>query len=228
MIKNRSLLLPYAAPYFAYVLIASLLGDVVSDEINYILRILAAVGLLIWGWRWYIPLIGNKPLFSSLLQGGIFGIVGCAVWIILLLPFTEAAEATPWSTSGFALRVVSAGFLVPVFEELMIRGFAFRLALQWDQCRKEKIDDPLYTALHERSINDLKPGQWSWMAVIISTLVFMIGHGIPEWPAAIAYGLLMSFLLIRQKDLIACIFAHGVTNLSLAAYVALTGSWQLW
>ena len=228
MIENRSLLLPYAAPYLTYVLIASLLGDVVSDEINYILRILAAVGLLIWGWRWYIPLTGTKPLFSSMLQGGIFGIVGCAAWILLLLPFTEAAEATPWSSSGFALRVFSAGLLVPVFEELMIRGFAFRLALQWDQCRREKIEDPLYTALHERSINDLKPGEWSWAAVIISTLVFMIGHGIPEWPAAIVYGLLMSFLLIRQKDLIACIIAHGVTNLSLAAYVSLTGSWQLW
>ena len=228
MIENRRLLLPYAAPYFAYVVIASLFGDVVSEEINYILRILAAAGLLIWGWRWYIPLTGSKSLFSSLLNGGIFGLAGCVAWILLLLPFTEAAEARPWSASAFTLRIFSAGLLVPVFEELMIRGFAFRLALQWDQCRKERIDDPLYTALHERSINDLKPGEWSWMAVIISTLAFMIGHGIPEWPAAIAYGLLMSLLLIRQKDLIACIFAHGVTNLSLAAYITFTGSWQLW
>lgn len=228
MIENRRLLFPYAAPYFAYVLIASLLGDIVSEELNYILRILAATGLLFWARHWYIPLSGTKTVLSSLVSGTVFGLAGCLLWVVLLTPFTDPATASPWSTTGFLLRFFSAGFLVPLFEELMIRGYAFRLALQWGECRKKRISHPLHAALHERSINDVQPGDWSWTAVIISTLVFMIGHGIPEWPAAIAYGLLMSLLLIRQKDILACILAHGITNITLAVYILVTGSWHLW
>lgn len=228
MIENRRLLLPYAAPYFAYVVIASLLDGVVSEELNYILRILAAGGLLAWGWRWYLPLTGSSSFSAALLPGILYGIAGCVLWIGLLLPFTDPGSASPWSPSGFALRVLSAGFLVPVFEELMIRGYAFRLALQWDQCRRQQREDPLSTALHDRTINEVRPEEWSWRAVGISTLVFMIGHAYAEWPAAIAYGLLMAFVLIRHRSLAACIIAHGVTNLSLAGYVVLTGSWQLW
>ena len=42
------------------------------------------------------------------------------------------------------------------------------------------------------------------------------------------YGLLMASLLILRKDLICTITAHAVTNLSLAFYVARTGSYHLW
>ena len=228
MIENRHLILPYAAPYLAYVFIASVLGDVVSVEINYLLRFVVTGALLIWAWKWYIPLSGPRSLLSSLVNGCIFGFIGCVLWIFCLLPFTDPETATPWSSTGFVLRLISAGLLVPVFEELMVRGFAFRLALQWDRERQKKNDAPLHTALHEQSINDLDSAQWSWAAVIISTLVFMIGHAVSEWPAAVVYGLLLCFLLIKQKDLLSCIVAHGTTNILLAIYVVLTGSWHLW
>ncbi len=228
MIENKRLLLPYVAPYFSYVFIASVFQDVVSHEINYILRIIASGGLLYWARNWYLPIRGPKSISSSITTGTVFGIIGCILWIVLLIPFTSGENASPWSTTGFLLRLSTAGLLVPLFEELMIRGFAFRLAYQWYECRLQKVEDPLSTALHERSINDVEPGEWSWAAVVISTLVFMIGHAYAEWPAAIAYGLLISFLLIKQKDLLSCIIAHGVTNICLAVYVYTTNSWQLW
>jgi len=228
MVENRHLLLPYAAPYFAYVLIASLLQEVTSMEFNYLLRIIAATGLLIWGWQWYIPLSGEKSIASSFFSGLLFGLAGTVLWIGLLLPFVHAEDGSPWTTTGFVLRLFAAGLLVPFFEELMIRGFGFRLALQWSQCRTSGEAEPLRTAMHERSIDDVQPGQWSWAAVLLSTFVFMIGHAISEWPAAIAYSLLLSVLLIKQKDILACIIAHSVTNLTLAAYIFLTDSWQLW
>ena len=50
----------------------------------------------------------------------------------------------------------------------------------------------------------------------------------PEWPAAIAYGLLMCILWARRKDLLSCIAAHATTNVALAAFVLMTGRWEYW
>jgi uncharacterized protein len=66
------------------------------------------------------------------------------------------------------------------------------------------------------------------MAIAFSTLAFMSGHHIQEWPAAVAYGLLMAVLWIRRKDLIVCIAAHATTNIGLACFVFVTGKWQYW
>jgi len=82
--------------------------------------------------------------------------------------------------------------------------------------------------LDEDSISNVRPGAWSVGAVLISSLVFALGHTIPEWPAAVAYGILMSILWIIRKDLLSCIIAHGTTNLTLALYVYFTGHWELW
>jgi uncharacterized protein len=228
MVSNRQLLLPYAVPYLAYVGIASLLGPHVSDTVNYLLRIIAVSLLLIWAWRWYCPLRGPHSSLISVLTGVAAGLAGLVLWLVLLTPFVDADDATAWSSTAFVLRLLSAGILVPVFEELLMRGFLFRLALQWDIERKNKEKDPLLTALDHRSANDVTPGQWSWMAVALSTLAFMAGHQVYEWPAAVAYGLLMAALWIYRKDLIVCITAHATTNIGLACYVYLTGTWQYW
>ncbi len=227
-IPNRRLLLPYSAPFLAYVLIASALGDFTSFEVNYILRLIATLGLLIWAWKWYFPIKGPRSPFVSVLFGVGAGFLGLVIWVVLLQPFVSPEDSEPWTTTGFMLRLLAAGMLVPVFEELLMRGFIFRLALQWDEARKAKEDEPLQVALDERSVNDVKPGAWTWAAVIISTVVFASGHNVYEWPASIGYGLLMSFLWIVRKDLLSCIVAHSVTNICLALYVLQTESWHLW
>ncbi|WP_027363098.1 CPBP family glutamic-type intramembrane protease [Desulfospira joergensenii] len=225
--SNRELIIPYAAPYFAYVGIASLLQDKISVELNYSLKLVIVTALLVWAWRWYIPLTGPRSRRASCLWGVGFGLVGLVLWCGLYRPFAgDGGEA--WSFSGFILRMVTASLVVPVFEELMMRGFVFRLALQWDEFRRQKAKTPLLDALEEANINDVSPGAWSVPAVLISTVVFTVGHTVPEWPAAIVYGILMSVLWIMRKDLLSCIVAHGVTNLGLALYVYFTGSWALW
>nr|WP_320009899.1 CPBP family glutamic-type intramembrane protease [uncultured Desulfobulbus sp.] len=228
MITNRQLILPYAAPYLAYVGIASIPEHVLPMEVSYSLRLIAVPLLLFWGWRWYCPILGPRPLWGSVITGSIAGIVGLILWIVLLAPFTSPEETEPWSLVAFLFRLLSAGLVVPIFEELMMRGFVFRLALQWDQLRKKGSKDPLHTALDEHNINEIKPGAWSWAAVLFSTLAFTSGHTTQEWPAAVAYGLLMTFLWVWRKDLIACITAHAITNITLAWFVYATGSWQYW
>ena len=109
-----------------------------------------------------------------------------------------------------------------------MRGFVLRLALQWDQARRSGDRHALDTALDDRSIDHVPAGAWSWPAILVSTLVFAAGHPPAEWPAAIAYGLLMAWLWINRKDLLACVVAHGVTNIGLALFVRATGFWQFW
>jgi len=228
MISNRKLILPYFLPYLAYVFIASIFGSYISIEGNYILRLTVVTALIIWAWRWYVPIKGPKSSLVSVAFGIGTGFLGVIIWILLLGPFVHLKENQPWSNSAFILRLLSAGLLVPVFEELLMRGFILRFALQWDDARKNKEKDPLHIALDKKTISSVRPGAWSWLAVAISTAVFTAGHHSHEWPAAIAFGSLMAWLWILRKDLIACIVAHSVTNIALAFYVFKTGNWHFW
>lgn len=227
MFSNRKLVLPYIAPYLAYVFIASALQDYVSIEVNYALRIVVCTMLLIWAWKWYVSLKGPHSVVGSIFYGFLAGILGLFLWILFLTPFVDPQASEPWSSNSIGLRMVAAGCLVPVFEELLMRGFVLRFAYQWLEARKNH-QDALHYSLDQQSIDTVLPGSWSWGAVGISAVVFAMGHHHVEWPAAIVFSLLMSFLWVWRKDLLVCIVAHSVTNITLALYVVLTGSWHLW
>lgn len=228
MIPNRKLILPYAAPFLGYVFIASAFGDLLSTEVNYSLRIVVTIALLVWAWRWYMPISGPRSAYLSTGVGVVAGVLGAIIWIALLAPFADTSVDEPWSPGAFILRLLAASLLVPVFEEILMRGFIFRLAWQWWEARKQKISDPLQVALDDKSVNDIPGGAWSWMAILVSTLVFASGHHFYEWPAAIAFGVLMAVLWIICRDLLSCIIAHGITNFALALYVLQSGRWYLW
>lgn len=228
MLTNRQLVVPYILPYFAYVAIASVPADILSREASYGLRLAVVGALLLWARRWYCPLTGPGSRMGSILWGIGAGVVGAGLWVGLLAPFVSAGAAPEWSGLAVALRFLAAGALVPVFEEMMMRGYVFRVALQWGQERQKGAGSALHAALDDRSLLEVRPGEWSWAAVAVSTLVFAAGHNMPEWPAAIAYGLLMCILWARRKDLLSCIAAHATTNVALAAFVLMTGRWEYW
>ncbi|SDU27996.1 CPBP family glutamic-type intramembrane protease [Desulfobacula phenolica] len=227
-IANRDLLLPYGVPYFAYVGIASLSQGTISVELSYILKIIIVPFFLYWGWKWYTPITGPKRALASVCYGIVFGIAGFATWCLLMAPFVDVS-GDPWSGSGFFLRLFAASLIVPVFEELFIRGYILRVALQWDINRQNnKLKSPLNETLDHNSLNDVKPGAWSIMAICISTFAFAAGHLLAEWPAAVAYSILISILWITRKDLLSCMVAHGTTNLTLGLYVFFSGQWGFW
>ncbi len=227
-ITNRALLLPFFAPYFAYVGIASLPGDVISMELNYCLRIVVVTGLIVWAWKWFVPLSFAGTRGTSIVWGILTGLAGVVLWCLLLAPFTDSFQGTSWSTQGFFLRLFAAGLLVPIFEEIAIRGYVLRLALQWDRARRTNGKDALVTALDDSTIFDVKQGDWTWPAVLISSIAFTVGHTSPEWAAAFGYSLLISWLWIKRGDLLSCIVAHGTTNVVLALFVFFTGMWGFW
>jgi len=224
---NRELIMPYAAPYFAYVGLASFFHNKICVEINYVLKMVIVTGLLVWAWRWYFPVTGPNNRWGSCIYGVVFGLVGLVLWIACYQPFA-GSSGEPWSMTGFFLRMVTASLVVPVFEELLMRGFVFRFVLQWDRFRMQKKSKPFSEALENESVFNVEPGAWSVAAVLISSVVFALGHTVGEWPASVAYGILMCVLLIIRKDLLSCMVAHGTTNLGLALYVFYTGHWELW
>ena len=229
MTTNRSLILPYAAPYFAYILIGTVFKNHISVENNYLIRLIVVSLLIFWSWKKYPAIKGPGSTSVSVLVGIITGFTGLLIWVVLLSPFVDVNNSNaPWSDYAFFLRLICAGFLVPVFEELLTRGFILRLAFQWDTARKKGHKGPLLYVLDEKSVNDVEPGAWSWVAIIISTVAFTSGHHVEEWLAAVAFSILMVLLWIIRKDLISCIVAHAVTNISLAVYILMTGKWYLW
>jgi membrane protease YdiL (CAAX protease family) len=227
---NRQLLLPYLAPYFAYVGVASLVdtfaADRISHELDYAIRLVLTSAALIWAWRFYVPLRGPRSPLGSVAVGVAAGLVGLALWIALLAPFASEGEA--WRPSAWLLRGLVSSTLVPVFEEQLMRGYVLRFAIQWDRARDAGAEDPFGVALDQSSIARIEPGAWTWTALLISTALFTVGHTQPEWPAALAYGLLMAGLWIWRQDLLSCVVAHAVTNAALAVYVRATGQWGLW
>lgn len=225
-IANSRLLMPYFAPYLAYVAVASL-GGGLSHEWNYLIRIAVTLPLLLWARQWYIPFFGPKKPWVSALWGVLYGIAGTALWIALLAPFA-GTEAEAWGGVALAARLGAATLLVPVFEEMAMRGYIFRLALQWGRARAAGEESALSHAMHECSVDDVAPGDWSWPAVIVSILFFTAGHAVYEWPASIAYAALMAHLLIFRRDIFSCIVAHAVTNFTLGLYVLYTGKWMYW
>jgi membrane protease YdiL (CAAX protease family) len=229
MTCNRDLALPYVAPYVVFVGVTSLLGKLhFSREISYLACFILTSLTLLWARRHYLPLRGEKSVVVSIVTGIMAGIIGLIAWIILTRPFIDTSTEAPWSLPAFSLHLAAAGLLVPVFEELLMRGFIFRFILQWEASRREQAADPFGQALEEKSINDLSPATWSWSAVIISSLIFAAGHHPHEWLAAVVYGGLMAGLMINRRDLLTPVIAHGVTNIGLGLYIYFTGSWYLW
>ena len=224
---NHALLLPYLLPYLLYTGIASIPGTWLGPELNYALRIVASGAALAWGWGRYVSLRGPCAPAGSILLGIGAGLLGTALWVALLRPFV-GGEAESWSAGAFWLRLAAAGALVPIFEELLMRGYVLRLVLQWEHARRAQAHDAFTEAFERRSIAEVAAGVWSPHAVLISSVVFALGHSPTEWLAALAYGLLMAGLWILRKDLLSCVAAHATTNISLAIYVRATGHWALW
>jgi hypothetical protein len=221
------LLLPYALPYLVYVGIASLPAGWLDRSASYALRIGATGAALAWAWRSYVRLRGPRSPAGSIAIGVLAGTLGLWLWIALLRPFAPA-QAEPWPATAFALRLVAATALVPVFEELLMRGYLLRFALCWDRARRSRASDPFGEAAHAHSPDEIGPGAWSAPALLASSALFALGHAPAEYPAALAYGLLMCGLWVLRGDLLAPMAAHATTNLLLALYVKSANAWELW
>ena len=131
---------------------------------------------------------GPGSAAGSIAIGALAGLAGLALWLALLLAFASRSEPVEaWTPTAFTLRLFAAAVLVPLIEELLMRGWLLRACIQWQEARSAGSRDPLGDVLDQHSIHQLAPGAWTWTAVALSTLIFAAGHAPGEWPAALAW-----------------------------------------
>lgn len=123
-------------------------------------------------------------------------------------PLTELG-ATPAIAYGFlAIRFVGLALVVPIIEELFLRGFVMRY-----------LTDPDWWKV---SLGSVTP-----TAIAITTALALAMHP-AELFAELIWFSSVTLLMLKTRNLWDCVVAHGVTNLLLGVYVVSTGEWHFW
>lgn len=112
-----------------------------------------------------------------------------------------------WLTLG--ARFMRLVVIVPLVEELFWRGFLMRYLIRDD-------------------FTEIAVGTFRWNSFLLVAVFFMFGHQSPDWPAALACGVIYNFVVVRTGSLSASVLAHAVTNLGLGCYIMLTRQWGFW
>ncbi|MEQ8209214.1 MAG: CAAX prenyl protease-related protein [Lacipirellulaceae bacterium] len=120
-------------------------------------------------------------------------------------PLEELADNPLWAYGFLVVRFIGLAVLVPIFEEFFLRGLAMRFV----------VDDRF-----ER----VPFGYVTPAAIVAGTAIPMLMHP-GELLAAFVWFSLVTWLMIRTKNIWDCVVAHAVTNFLLGVYVVKTGEW---
>ena len=226
-VKNKPLwahVLPFIV-FMLFLVLDSVIGTVFQDSgwrwlaqpkyWIYPLQTVVCAGLVIWFWKEYdFGSVRSWPL------GVLVGLVVLGLWISpqVVLGFPPRASGfnpdlfvdTPtiyWL--NLLARFTRMAIVVALVEEIFWRGFVMRYLINEDF---KKVPFGTYAPV-------------SFFGVAI---LFMLEHGMVDWPAALVTGLLYNGLAVRTKSLWACVIAHGVTNFGLGIYTVATKQWGFW
>lgn len=123
-------------------------------------------------------------------------------------PLAELA-ATPLLAYGFlGVRFFGLCCVVPVIEEFFLRGFVMRFVMHADWWQ-------------------IPFGSVNRTAVLVGTAVPLMMHLGGEMLAAVVWFTLVTWLMVRTRNIWDCVVAHAVTNFLLGVYVVLSGDWWL-
>jgi uncharacterized protein len=123
-------------------------------------------------------------------------------------PFEQLAGSRLGAWSFLAVRFLGLVVVVPIIEEMFLRGFLMRFVVRQDWWR-------------------VPFGEVNGLAVVVGTVFPMLSH--PEWLAAAVWFSAITWLMVRTRSIAACVAAHAATNLVLGIYVVCQGgeAWRL-
>ncbi len=149
---------------------------------------------------------------------------------------------------SLSVRVIGMTLLVPFLEEVLMRSLLLRALAHPKKTMKmaflalldfPAIGDALINTKLAQRIEQNPPsfedefratplGQITCFGVIISSLVFAIGHAPRDYAAAMLCGITWCILLkfTKNKGLGPVIWSHGIANAALVAYVLYYNDWQ--
>lgn len=122
-------------------------------------------------------------------------------------PLEQLRDHPAWAWGFLAIRFLGLVAVVAVIEEFFLRGFLMRFVM-----RHHWWEVPF--------------GEVNAAAVAVGTVVPMAMHP-GELLAAAAWFLMVTWLMVKTRNIWDCVVAHAVTNLLLGVYVVITGEWQL-
>lgn len=186
----------------------------------YALRVAATLLVLFAGWRslggwlgrpawWTLPLglalampwVGLAQLQREL--GWLAGDTGRVGFD----PFELYGSGTPAAWAYLALRGLGLVVLVPIVEELFLRGFLMRFVIR----------EPFW----------LVPFGTLTTASLATCMLYAVGSHPAEAAAAVVWFGAVTWLAARTGRPADCILTHAATNLALGAYVIWSGAWWL-
>jgi CAAX prenyl protease-like protein len=122
-------------------------------------------------------------------------------------PLRQLADRPVWAWVFLGIRFFGLALVVPLVEEFFLRGFVMRFV----------VDQRWWEAPF---------GQVNRLAVVLGTLLPMFSHP-GELLAAAVWFSLVTWLMVRTRNIWDCVAAHLITNLLLGVYVVATGDWRL-
>lgn len=137
---------------------------------------------------------------------GVLGLLGLGAERPAFNPL-ERIDSPATRYAFLAVRFLGLAVLVPVFEELMLRGWLMRTVVSPNLWR-------------------VPFGRVTAASVVVGTAFPMLYH--PEKLASLVWFSLVTWLMVRTKNYWDCVAAHSVTNLLLGLYVLWAGAWRLW
>ncbi|QGZ95477.1 exosortase E/protease, VPEID-CTERM system [Terricaulis silvestris] len=195
---------------FAALMAARIGGAVFGDSSRWAGVLLIAIPVAtIWIYRdairGQLAKIGAEPWLVGLAVGGLWIVTEPAAETSTLGAWLETqppAAAAAW----LALRIFGFALIVPIVEELAFRGY-------------------LHRALISRRFEAVAPGAFTWVALIVTSVLFGALHG--RWLAGALAGAAFAITLYRSKTLSGAIAAHVAANGIIAIYAVMMERWEL-
>jgi exosortase E/protease (VPEID-CTERM system) len=198
---------------FLVLLAASMVVSALSSgfDLWYPLQVVAAAAFL-WHYRQAYQGLGWSGSWQAVaIGGGVF-----LLWM-LLEPQTDStqtalarglAELSAGAAAVWlAFRVFGSVIIVPLVEELAFRSYLLR-------------------KLIARDFENVPLGQFTWVSLIGSSVLFGLLHG--RWVAGILAGLAYAWAVYRRGQIGDAVLAHIITNILIAFYVVVQQRWGLW
>jgi uncharacterized protein len=173
-------------------------------QISFLAVAVGIVGVVIWVGLCRLNL-EHKYIFPVFERIGLSNILGSGDRSAFN-PFEQFKDRPALAWIFLTIRFIGLALVVPVIEEFFLRGFVMRFVI-------------------ERDWWTVPFGKVTRLAVVLGTAVPMLSH--PELVAAAVWFSLVTWLMIRTRNIWDCVAAHAVTNLLLGIYVVVSGDWWL-
>jgi CAAX prenyl protease-like protein len=164
--------------------------------------VVGIVGVVLWIWLCQLEL--ERKLFAAIGLEEFLGLGARPAYN----PLDQLAGTPAWAYTFLAIRFLGLALVVPIIEEFFLRGLAMRFV----------ISDKWW---------EVPFGQLTPLAAVIGTALPMLMHPAELLAAAVWFSL-VTWLMVRTKNIWDCVAAHAVTNLLLGIYVVTQKQWHLW